>query len=42
MKNPKQYEKMVDITYVITVAIYLTMAVAGYAMFGLETMQEVK
>ncbi|KAI8888068.1 hypothetical protein K501DRAFT_174046 [Backusella circina FSU 941] len=41
MKNPKQYEKMVDLTYIITVVIYLTMAVAGYLMFGLDTMQEI-
>jgi vesicular inhibitory amino acid transporter len=41
MENPKQYENMVDLTYVITVAVYITMAIAGYAMFGLETMQEV-
>lgn len=41
MENPKQYESMVDLTYVITVAIYITMAIAGYTMFGLETMQEV-
>lgn len=41
MDEPKRYESMVDITYVITVAVYITMGVAGYAMFGLETMQEV-
>ncbi|KAI8641234.1 transmembrane amino acid transporter protein-domain-containing protein [Parasitella parasitica] len=41
MENPKQYEAMVDITYIITVGVYITMAIAGYTMFGLETMQEI-
>ncbi|KAI9257518.1 transmembrane amino acid transporter protein-domain-containing protein [Helicostylum pulchrum] len=41
MEEPKRYERMVDITYLITVAVYITMAIAGYAMFGLETMQEI-
>lgn len=41
MENPKQYETMVDLTYIITVGVYITMAIAGYMMFGLETMQEV-
>lgn len=41
MENPKQYESMVNITYVITIGVYITMAIAGYMMFGLETMQEV-
>ena len=42
MQDPKQYDRMVDITYGITTAVYLTMAVAGYLMFGSQTMQEVK
>ena len=41
MKEPKKYNRMVDITYVVTVGLYFIMAVAGYAMFGKETMQEV-
>ncbi|KAG2202494.1 hypothetical protein INT47_013110 [Mucor saturninus] len=41
MEEPKRYESMVDITYVITVGVYITMAVAGYAMFGLDTMTEI-
>lgn len=41
MQDPKQYERMVDITYLVTVFAYLTMSVAGYTMFGSETMQEV-
>ncbi|CEP10193.1 hypothetical protein [Parasitella parasitica] len=41
MEDPKRYESMVDITYIITVGVYITMAIAGYMMFGLETMQEV-
>lgn len=42
MENPKHYETMVNLTYVITVGVYITMAIAGYMMFGLETMQEVR
>ncbi|KAI8393933.1 transmembrane amino acid transporter protein-domain-containing protein [Radiomyces spectabilis] len=41
MDEPKKYEKMVDITYVLTMGVYIVMAVAGYTMFGLETMQEI-
>ena len=41
MEDPKQYEKMVDISYLVTVGAYIIMAVTGYLMFGLETMQEV-
>lgn len=41
MQDPKQYERMVDITYVITGVAYITMAATGYFMFGSETMQEI-
>lgn len=41
MQEPKQYDRMVNITYGITTAVYLTMAAAGYLMFGSQTMQEV-
>ncbi|KAI9499430.1 transmembrane amino acid transporter protein-domain-containing protein [Zychaea mexicana] len=41
MDDPKQYERMVDIAYLVTAGAYITMAVAGYLMFGLETMQEI-
>ncbi|CAO3611797.1 unnamed protein product [Cunninghamella blakesleeana] len=41
MKDPKQYDKMVDVTYVITVLLYLATAAVGYLMFGLDTMQEI-
>ncbi|KAI7906777.1 transmembrane amino acid transporter protein-domain-containing protein [Cokeromyces recurvatus] len=41
MKNPKQYNKLVDITYQITAAIYLAMATIGYLMFGQEVLQEI-
>ena len=41
MEDPKQYERMVDIAYVVTAFAYITMAVTGYLMFGQETMQEV-
>ena len=41
MQDPKQYDRMVDLTYVLTVTVYAVMAIAGYLMFGSETMQEV-
>ncbi|KAI9258090.1 transmembrane amino acid transporter protein-domain-containing protein [Phascolomyces articulosus] len=41
MENPKKYDQMVDITYVLTIAVYALMAVSGYLMFGSETMQEI-
>lgn len=41
MEEPKRYERMVDLTYIITAGVYITMAIAGYTMFGLDTMQEV-
>ncbi|KAI9322401.1 transmembrane amino acid transporter protein-domain-containing protein [Dichotomocladium elegans] len=41
MDQPKRYNEMVDITYVLTAGTYVIMAVAGYIMFGSQTMQEV-
>ncbi|KAI9497956.1 transmembrane amino acid transporter protein-domain-containing protein [Zychaea mexicana] len=41
MENPKKYDQMVDITYVLTIFVYALMAVSGYLMFGSETMQEI-
>ncbi|ORZ13655.1 transmembrane amino acid transporter protein-domain-containing protein [Absidia repens] len=41
MAEPKKYDRMVDTTYIITFAVYLIMAVTGYLMFGLDTMQEI-
>ncbi|SAL95516.1 hypothetical protein [Absidia glauca] len=41
MAEPKTYDRMVDTTYVITFTVYMIMAVAGYLMFGLDTMQEI-
>jgi vesicular inhibitory amino acid transporter len=42
MKNPKEYTKMVNYTYLVTAVVYFTIAAAGYTMFGPNTMQEVK
>ncbi|KAI9319192.1 transmembrane amino acid transporter protein-domain-containing protein [Dichotomocladium elegans] len=42
MENPKDYDKMVNITYFLTTLVYFVMAAAGYFMFGSETMQEAK
>ncbi|KAI9301625.1 transmembrane amino acid transporter protein-domain-containing protein [Cunninghamella echinulata] len=41
MKDPKQYDRMVDVTYVITFLLYSITATVGYLMFGLDTMQEI-
>lgn len=41
MKTPGDYKKMVNYTYIITAVVYMTVASAGYAMFGSNTMQEV-
>ncbi|KAI8098773.1 transmembrane amino acid transporter protein-domain-containing protein [Halteromyces radiatus] len=41
MAEPKKYDRMVDVTYLITFTVYLVMAVTGYLMFGLDTMQEI-
>ncbi|CAJ0904922.1 13438_t:CDS:2, partial [Entrophospora sp. SA101] len=41
MQNPKQYTKMVNITYSVTALVYFLMAVCGYLMFGELTMQEI-
>lgn len=42
MEEPKEYNKMVNTTYVIVTAVYALMASAGYAMFGSATMEEVR
>ncbi|KAI9476164.1 MAG: transmembrane amino acid transporter protein-domain-containing protein [Benjaminiella poitrasii] len=41
MKRPKDFDKMVNYTYIVTALVYLTVAVAGYIMFGSDTMQEI-
>ncbi|KAG2222635.1 hypothetical protein INT45_008299 [Circinella minor] len=41
MENPKKYDQMVDITYVLTISVYALMAISGYLMFGSETMHEI-
>ncbi|KAI9305504.1 transmembrane amino acid transporter protein-domain-containing protein [Cunninghamella echinulata] len=41
MDEPKKYNKVVDISYIITILIYVSMAWAGYSMFGMETMKEI-
>lgn len=42
MKSPKQFNKMVNYTYIVTASVYMTVAACGYYMFGSETMQEVR
>ncbi|ORY94657.1 transmembrane amino acid transporter protein-domain-containing protein [Syncephalastrum racemosum] len=41
MNDPKRYNQMVDITYALTILVYVAMAAAGYLMFGSETLQEI-
>lgn len=41
MNSPKQYNRMVDVSYLVTGIVYLLVAASGYAMFGSATMQEV-
>ncbi|KAI8391743.1 transmembrane amino acid transporter protein-domain-containing protein [Radiomyces spectabilis] len=41
MEKREQYKTMVNYTYLITAIIYVAVAVCGYLMFGLETMQEI-
>ncbi|ORX54011.1 hypothetical protein DM01DRAFT_1383410 [Hesseltinella vesiculosa] len=41
MAQPKQFGKVVDITYLFTFALYLAISFSGYLMFGRTTMQEI-
>lgn len=41
MKTPKDFNQMVNYTYIVTSIVYMTVAASGYAMFGSATMQEV-
>ncbi|CAO3627268.1 unnamed protein product [Mucor hiemalis] len=41
MKSPKQFNKMVNYTYIVTASVYMTVAACGYYMFGSQTMQEI-
>ncbi|KAG0739348.1 hypothetical protein G6F57_003181 [Rhizopus arrhizus] len=41
MENPKEYKRMVNSTYLTVAAVYLTVAVTGYLMFGSATLQEI-
>lgn len=41
MQNPEQFDRMLDLAYLTTAALYGTMGVAGYAMFGINVSDEV-
>jgi vesicular inhibitory amino acid transporter len=41
MEDPKEYKRMVNSTYLTVAAVYLTVAVTGYLMFGSATLQEI-
>ncbi|KAI8054120.1 transmembrane amino acid transporter protein-domain-containing protein [Syncephalis plumigaleata] len=41
MRQTRQFPRMANIAYMITLATYVTMALAGYLMFGDETKQEI-
>ncbi|KAI8079960.1 transmembrane amino acid transporter protein-domain-containing protein [Halteromyces radiatus] len=41
MDEPKKYNQVVNLSYLITTASYVLMAWAGYTMFGTSTMKEI-
>lgn len=41
MREPKKYNKVVNISYFLTFLLYLLVAAAGYAMFGENTLPEI-
>jgi amino acid permease len=41
MENPKMYDRVVDVTWLILGAVYLGMAALGYLMYGDETQDQV-
>ncbi|KAG2200812.1 hypothetical protein INT47_001343 [Mucor saturninus] len=41
MNTPRDFNQMVNYTYVVTSIVYMTVAACGYAMFGSATMQEI-
>ncbi|KAI9598404.1 transmembrane amino acid transporter protein-domain-containing protein [Syncephalis fuscata] len=41
MSQPRKFGKMANIAYTITLSTYITMALAGYLMFGDSTLQEI-
>jgi len=41
MREPKKYNNVVNISYVLTFLLYLLVASAGYAMFGEKTLPEI-
>ncbi|KAI8344218.1 hypothetical protein BC941DRAFT_464448 [Chlamydoabsidia padenii] len=41
MANPKQYNTVVNHSYLVTAFIYMGVASRGYMIFGSKTMQEI-
>lgn len=41
MQHPEQFNHMLDLAYLATAVLYVTMGVAGYAMFGMNVSDEV-
>ncbi|KAG9285039.1 hypothetical protein G9A89_009849 [Geosiphon pyriformis] len=41
MEKPRQIKKAINISYIITSAVYLSLGISGYLMFGKDTLQEV-
>lgn len=41
MAKPVQFPKMLNTTYIITMFFYLSLAIAGYFMFGTSTLEEI-
>ena len=41
MRDPKQFGTMINLSYSLLTAIYISMAICGYFMFGEDTLPEV-
>lgn len=41
MKTPQNYDKMVDVSFLVTIIIYAAVASSGYTMFGPYINEEV-
>ncbi|WFD28427.1 hypothetical protein MNAN1_003438 [Malassezia nana] len=41
MRHPEQFDRMLDLAYLATAALYATMGIAGYLMFGIDVSDEV-
>ena len=42
MSNKKEYPRVLDVAYIIVVAVYGVIEIGGYMMYGTETKKEVR